>query len=71
MYQKITPLTEADHALENPELAALSRVWNERKDKLLESGEFKQFLKKLQREWAIETGIIERLYSWDRGVTEI
>ncbi len=41
MYQKITPLTEADHALENPELAALSRVWNERKDKLLESGEFK------------------------------
>ncbi len=28
-------------------------------------------MKKLQREWAIETGIIERLYSWDRGVTEI
>lgn len=26
---------------------------------------------KLQREWAIETGITERLYSWDRGVTEV
>lgn len=24
----------------------------------------------MQREWAIETGIIERLYTWDRGVTE-
>ncbi len=25
----------------------------------------------MQREWAIETGIIERLYTWDRGVTEV
>jgi Fic family protein len=38
---------------------------------LQEDGAYKEFIKKLQREWAIETGIIERLYSWDRGVTEV
>ena len=24
----------------------------------------------MQREWAIETGIIERLYTWNRAITE-
>lgn len=71
MYERISPLKQEDKNLGNTELAALARVWTERKGELVETGEFKQFLKKLQREWAIETGIIERLYSWDRGVTEV
>lgn len=71
MYEPIAPLLDDHRNLANSELAALARVWAERKGELEESGEFKQFLKKLQREWAIETGIIERLYSWDRGVTEV
>jgi Fic family protein len=71
MYQKIEPLASNDFSLASDELAALARVWVERKGELEERGEFKEFLKKLQREWAIETGIIERLYSWDRGVTEV
>ena len=71
MYQKIEPLDSEAQSLADGELGALSRVWNERKAELVKSGEFKQFLQKLQREWAIETGIIERLYSWDRGVTEV
>ena len=54
-----------------PELNALANVWIERKDELEGTGAYADFLKKLQREWAIETGIIERLYTWDRGVTEI
>lgn len=54
-----------------PELHALSSVWQEKKAGLEENGAYVQFIKKLQREWAIETGIIERLYTWDRGVTEI
>lgn len=29
-----------------------------------------EFLGRIQREWAIETGILERVYSLDRGVTE-
>lgn len=71
MYQRIQPLLEEEKKLQDVELSALSKVWTERKDELSTSGEYKQFLKKLQREWAIETGIIERLYSWDRGVTEV
>ena len=71
MYTSITELTPADHTLENPELKALRQVWSERREELQESDGFKQFLVKLQREWAIETGIIERLYNWDRGVTEV
>ena len=69
-YQSIQPFPEFN-AIEFPELRALSSVWQERKIALEEDGAYKEFIKKLQREWAIETGIIERLYSWDRGVTEV
>lgn len=69
-YQRIQPFP-APHTYEFPELRALSSVWHERKVALEEDGAYKEFIKKLQREWAIETGIIERLYTWDRGVTEV
>src|SRR5215217_6828065 len=71
MYQRISAFPDNIGALAMPELAALSKVWLERKSELEKGGAFQEFLKKLQREWAIETGIIERLYSWDRGVTEV
>lgn len=58
-------------AFEFPEIRALSAIWEEKKIGLEGDGAFIEFSKKLQREWAIETGIIERLYTWDRGVTEI
>ena len=69
-YQSIQPFPELN-TFEFPELRALSSVWQERKMALEEDGAYKEFIKKLQREWAIETGIIERLYTWDRGVTEV
>jgi Fic family protein len=69
-YQCIQPFPDPT-AFEFPELRALSSVWQERKAALEEDGAYKEFIKKLQREWAIETGIIERLYTWDRGVTEV
>ena len=31
---------------------------------------YKAFLERVERRWAIETGIIEGLYSIDRGVTQ-
>ncbi len=68
-YQRIQPFPSV-HAHE-PELRALTSVWQERRTALEGDGAYKEFIKKLQREWAIETGIIERLYTWDRGVTEI
>lgn len=69
-YQRIQKLP-APTTYEFSELRALAAVWQERKAALEEDGAYKEFIKKLQREWAIETGIIERLYTWDRGVTEV
>ncbi len=69
-YQRIEPFP-APNTYEFPELQALSSVWKERKTALEKDGAYKEFIKKLKREWAIETGIIERLYTWDRGVTEV
>jgi len=69
-YERILPFPDPD-LFSFPELRALSDVWSEKKDALENDGAYKEFIKKLQREWAIETGIIERLYTWDRGVTEV
>ena len=70
-YKFITNLPENAKELGSAELEALSSIWNEKRNELYHTGEVQEFLKKLQREWAIETGIIERLYTWDRGVTEV
>jgi Fic family protein len=69
MYQRISGFPAA--VLEVDELRGLGRVWQEKKAALASTGAYKDFITKLQREWAIETGIIERLYTWDRGVTEM
>jgi len=69
-YQRIQPFPDPK-VHEFPELRALASVWQEKKAALEGNGAYKEFIKKLQREWAIETGIIERLYTWDRGVTEV
>lgn len=53
------------------ELPPLSTVWKEQADRLRQSGEFKAFNEKLRREIAIETGIIERLYTIERGITRL
>ena len=57
--------------LSNKELRALSDIWIERLEVLGESHSVSDFKKRLMREWAIETGLIERLYTLDRGVTEL
>ena len=56
--------------ISSPELEEDARVWKDKEGELQDSGVYLDFSKKLQREWAIETGIIERLYNWDRGITE-
>ncbi len=49
----------------------LSSAWFARRARLrLDSAEFQGFLGKLKREHAIETGVVERLYDIERGVTE-
>ncbi len=65
------PAQDEISKLQSTELKSLADLWLKKKSELENSGEYQQFIKKMQREWAIETGIIERLYTWDRGVTEI
>lgn len=70
-YTRISNFPENSSQLGSQELKALQGIWLERKGELEKTGTFQDFILKLQREWAIETGIIERLYTWDRGVTEV
>ncbi len=61
------PPAELAHA----ELRSLAQVWREQYIRLKDRDSFRQFNERLMREWAIETGLIERLYTLDRGVTEL
>jgi len=69
-WKPIEPLPDDVSVLTRPELRYLADVWREQKDKWSHESQG-VFLEKLQRQWAIETGIIERIYSLDRGVTEV
>ncbi len=76
-YTRITELSKLEitelsnlEDFSSSELKALSELWNSKKEQLKDSDEYSLFLKKMKIEWAIETGIIERLYTWDRGITE-
>jgi Fic family protein len=54
-----------------PELPPLFKVWSEQAATLKDSSAFKTFMERMRREIAIETGIIERLYTLDRGITQL
>ena len=63
------------------ELAALALVWSEQRQRLATQEAYIQFQERLMREWAIETrlgpsaagrsAVGERLYSFDRGITQL
>lgn len=67
-WQHITDLPSDWNKLGDPTLRHLGKVWNDQKDSLDASAR-KRFLDKQQRQWAIETGLIENLYTLDRGIT--
>jgi hypothetical protein len=49
----------------------LAEIWKEQSQRLRDSDALRVFNEKLCREWAIETGVIEGLYSIDRGITQL
>lgn len=71
LWQPIEDLPPDWQDLASSELPPLVTVWNEQANRLRQSGEFQTFNEKLLREIAIETGIIERLYTIDRGITRL
>ncbi|MEB3147478.1 MAG: Fic family protein [Sphaerospermopsis sp.] len=70
-WQPIENLPANWQNLASAELSSLVTFWNEQAERLRSSGEFKTFMERLCREIAIETGIIERLYTLDQGITRI
>lgn len=69
-WSPITDLTEQDHQLDREELLSLSSVWDDVKSEL-PTDRVDDFNERLKREWAIETGLIERVYTFDAGITQL
>jgi fido (protein-threonine AMPylation protein) len=55
--------------MRHPELPVLAALWKERRSKMEDLDVVNEFHARLVRQWAIETGILERLYDIDRGTT--
>jgi fido (protein-threonine AMPylation protein) len=70
-WKPITDLPDDWKELRNPELYSLAGVWAEQHTQLKQSRSVSDFNERLLREWSIETGILERLYTVDRGVTQL
>lgn len=56
-------------SLSSPSTEALVKAWLEQAGELREKDLYRHFLSKLQRQWAIETGVIEGLYALSEGAT--
>lgn len=67
----IRDYTAAPETLAQSELRTLEGVWREQRERLEKLDAFQEFNERLKREWAIETGLIERLYVLDRGITQL
>jgi Fic family protein len=70
-WQPIQDLSENWRDFGNQDLHSLASAWQERVQQLHDSDQLKIFNEKLTRQWAVETGIIERLYTLDRGITQL
>ena len=70
VWSPITDLSDDDLARVSGELPALMAVWAEARGELDER-QVEEFNDRLNREWAIETGIIERIYTLDEGTTRL
>lgn len=70
-WRPIEDLPASYEAMASTELRSLSEVWFEQRESLQDSASLRRFNEHLQRQWAIETGILERIYSLDRGITSL
>ncbi len=68
-WQPIQPANPASEQYDFGEIDSLQRQWRSILE-LRGNDTFQPYLERLGRSWAIETGIIEGLYTLDRGVTE-
>ena len=69
-WSPIRDYEDAPDTLAIEDLRVLEREWHEQKDQIRSKAAFAQFEIELTREWAIETGLIERLYTFSEEVTK-
>lgn len=70
-WRPIADLPDDWRQLGDSGLHQLADGWCERREKPHEEGAVADFGERLKREWAIETGLIERVYALTRGITEV
>lgn len=58
------------HSIARPDLDELLRVWSQERASLKDPSKVGRLEERLATLWAIETGVIEKLYTIDRGTTE-
>jgi fido (protein-threonine AMPylation protein) len=70
IWQPIEDLPTDRESLKDTELHSLMTAWQQQAESLRRSDAYNDFLIRLRREWAIETGQIERLYNISEGATK-
>ncbi len=70
-WRPIDDLPEDWRRLVDSDLHRVADYWNENREEPGAKGAIADFNERLKREWAIETGLIERVYSLTRGITEV
>jgi hypothetical protein len=69
-WKEIADLPADFEQFRDRELESLQQVWIEQKSEAENEQRVNSFNEELAREWAIETGIIEGVYTLDRGTTQ-
>lgn len=70
-WEPIKPLLNSQKNMHGSPLDTMRELWNNERERISRLNTFDVFLEKMNREWAVETGLIENLYSLDRGVTQL
>ncbi len=70
-WQRIENYEKYPEELQRNRLRALSSIWEEQRSYLENLEAVNRFNEKLKREWAIETGLIENIYTIARGITNL
>lgn len=69
-WKPFSDLPEDIQALRDREIEALAQVWAKQRASFPKENAMTEFNTRLAREWAVETGIIEGVYTLDRGTTQ-
>ncbi len=68
-WHPIEDLPDTVAQLAIPQLATLRQAWKRQRKDLHDSPALNQFVERQVRQWSIQTGILERLYTLDDGIT--